>query len=743
MKTGRVVGLRWLPQELLLEVLAFAPMRSYGRLAACSGFLERLVREHADWTACYATLRGGAPDDDDACGEDGVVERAAAPGTARSNPGGVRTPPAFPRRRAKQAFALMDLVHDPRRRLRVVSQTLPGACRRGFAVTALAARGATARWRARDDAPRRRRRRRGGHRVLVVLRRPHGRGRGRRRARRRRRAAAVLEPELVAPSTRARRSNRVRFSELIWGEDAGYGVTAFTCGYDGLPASFLHVLFRRASPSQAREFDPRAAGGPPSREVRQVAFARGGARLLTACYDGTASAWAVSGPPAPREVIADHRGHAVERIAVDGDATLASVDFTGCLKLSRLDEAKVAVRHLDVDGDAGSPTCVAAPSFDEPAAAVALRPEPDLPKTRALALATGSLASLSVLALGHCDGTVSTVALPFAGPSFRKREAELRRKVPAGHVWDGARRQKSALHTMVHKIILALALCGADAFVPAGLSAPSSALSVATLEKAEAKTAAWPAKTAAWRAACDASGVVSYADFGIRVGAVEEVAPAPRVVVAAGEPMMKRLGVYEADEDALLAASTFPLAPDALIARCKEVLGPEIGVGTKDGGACLAEDFEFCAAVVGPIGKEAYLEALGTFQLEDAFPDLDPKYHLFRVDPFDEGRVWFHSRSSATHTEPLMGKPATGKKLELPPQCFHIDFTAEGLVKEIGFYVIDRRVGNTGGLGGAFAFFYGTGNPLPIPECQPYKPSKRFRLLNFVGKLGAKFAKKE
>ena len=96
MKTGRVVGLRWLPQELLLEVLAFAPMRSYGRLAACSGFLERLVREHADWTACYATLRGGAPDDDDACGEDGVVERAAAPGTTRSNPGGVRTPPRVP-----------------------------------------------------------------------------------------------------------------------------------------------------------------------------------------------------------------------------------------------------------------------------------------------------------------------------------------------------------------------------------------------------------------------------------------------------------------------------------------------------------------------------------------------------------------------------------------------------------------------------------------------------------------------
>ena len=56
-----------------------------------------------------------------------------------------------------------------------------------------------------------------------------------------------------------------------------------------------------------------------------------------------------------------------------------------------------------------------------------------------------------------------------------------------------------------------------------------SALSVATLDKAEAKTAAWPAKTAAWRAACDASGVVSYADFGIRVGAVEEAARRMRI----------------------------------------------------------------------------------------------------------------------------------------------------------------------------------------------------------------------
>ena len=56
---------------------------------------------------------------------------------------------------------------------------------------------------------------------------------------------------------------------------------------------------------------------------------------------------------------------------------------------------------------------------------------------------------------------------------------------------------------------------------------------------------------------------------------------------------------------------------------------------------------------------------------------------------------------------------------------------------------VDRRQGNTGGLGGAFAFFYGVGRALPIPEMQPYKPSKRFRLFQLIGKLQSKFSKKD
>ena len=226
-----------------------------------------------------------------------------------------------------------------------------------------------------------------------------------------------------------------------------------------------------------------------------------------------------------------------------------------------------------------------------------------------------------------------------------------------------------------------------------------------------------------------------------------------------------------------------------------------LGIGTKDEGACLAEGFEFCAPVVGPLPKEEYLKALASFKLEETF-DLNAQYHLFRVDPTQTNRVWFHTRTLGKHVNdsPRFG-PASGKEIINPPQCMHLDFTADGLVKEFGFYTarmrrprvmatsihrvdgresrgkrrrrgrrwappralteasrrrrqwrrlltsqhpqVDRRQGNTGGLGGAFAFFYGVGRALPIPEMQPYKPSKRFRLFQLLGKLQSKFSKKD
>ena len=189
------------------------------------------------------------------------------------------------------------------------------------------------------------------------------------------------------------------------------------------------------------------------------------------------------------------------------------------------------------------------------------------------------------------------------------------------------------------------------------------------------------------------------------------------------------------------ASGGFAIAPDDLVALAKDIL-VEKGIGTKDGGACLAEDFEFVAAVVGPIPKEAYLKALGGFRIEDGF-DLTNKFFGFSVDPTQPNRVWFFQRLEAVHTGTFMGAEPTGKEITYPPQANHMDFDEEGKVTEFGFYTVDRRQGDTGGLGGAFGLMYAVGKPLPIPECQPYKPSKRFRFLQLVGRLGSKLQKKE
>mmetsp|Transcript_19302 Transcript_19302/g.27153 ORF Transcript_19302/g.27153 Transcript_19302/m.27153 type:complete len:239 (+) Transcript_19302:29-745(+) len=203
---------------------------------------------------------------------------------------------------------------------------------------------------------------------------------------------------------------------------------------------------------------------------------------------------------------------------------------------------------------------------------------------------------------------------------------------------------------------------------------------------------------------------------------------------------------YLVDTKAAYRESTFPIAPEDLIERAKEILSPEIGIGTKDGGECLADDFEFCAAVVGPIPKSEYLDALKSFSLEDSF-DISQNSFGFHVDPMQTNRVWFVNRQVAKQTGSFMGvtpeKNEENDPLVLPPQMLHFDFNDDGKLKEFGFYTVDRRQGNTGGLGGAFGYFYGVGRPLPIPECQPYTPSFRFRALNFIGRLGKLFKKSE
>ena len=190
-------------------------------------------------------------------------------------------------------------------------------------------------------------------------------------------------------------------------------------------------------------------------------------------------------------------------------------------------------------------------------------------------------------------------------------------------------------------------------------------------------------------------------------------------------------------------ATTFSIAPDDLVARAQQVLGPEVGIGTMDGGECLADNFNFCAAYVGPLPKEEYLDALGTFGLTDSF-DIQQNSFGFTVSPYQPYRVYWFSNSVATMKAPFFGVDPKDVKGDLifPPQVYHMDFNEEGKVTEFGFYTVDRQYGNTGGLGGAFGYFYGVGRPLPFPEGKPYKPSFRFGLLQLLGKVMKKFQKK-
>ena len=72
-------------------------------------------------------------------------------------------------------------------------------------------------------------------------------------------------------------------------------------------------------------------------------------------------------------------------------------------------------------------------------------------------------------------------------------------------------------------------------------------------------------------------------------------------------------GVF-VNEEALIAQSSFPIQPEELIRLTKQGLAKGVGV---DDASILADDFEFCAPVVGPLDKAEYLSALDNFKVHN------------------------------------------------------------------------------------------------------------------------------
>lgn len=195
----------------------------------------------------------------------------------------------------------------------------------------------------------------------------------------------------------------------------------------------------------------------------------------------------------------------------------------------------------------------------------------------------------------------------------------------------------------------------------------------------------------------------------------------------------------ELDAPAMLAQQAFPLSADALVGVAKSFI--ETGYG-KDDPSLLATEFEMVAPVV-QLDRGGYLAAMGgSMAPQDGFPDLSGRQFGFSADPIEPGRVWWVSRPTGTFTQPFFGAEPTGATVETPPQSLGVVIDAEGKVSKFNMgYSMDRSAGNTGGLGGFFGFLWFVGKPLPVPECRPYKPSKRFRLLSAMGALAARVRK--
>ena len=180
-------------------------------------------------------------------------------------------------------------------------------------------------------------------------------------------------------------------------------------------------------------------------------------------------------------------------------------------------------------------------------------------------------------------------------------------------------------------------------------------------------------------------------------------------------------------------AGSFAIPPDQLISLAKAFTSAQIA-GTADGSNggsdWFASDFRFVAPVVGPFDKELFIDSLKGFDLKTAFPTLSSNYHHWRVDPFEPNRVWYSIKYTGTNDGPVLGRPATGRRVDSPVQAHSVTFNEKGEVTKFTIgYVLDKETGNTGGLGGVFGLFYAIGYALPFPEAQPFSPSPLYGAL--------------
>lgn len=184
-------------------------------------------------------------------------------------------------------------------------------------------------------------------------------------------------------------------------------------------------------------------------------------------------------------------------------------------------------------------------------------------------------------------------------------------------------------------------------------------------------------------------------------------------------------------------APDFPFPPSELLEMCRYANLRLLGF---DDFSVLSDDFIFRGPVVGPLTRAELRDTFTTFDLKIAFSGSPRMLHNLWVDPHQPSRVFWAYVTDAVHRGQLGHIAPTGKHVRTPPQVASFNFNNEGKVNHLtAGYVLDRDVGNTGGMGGLFGVLYAVGHPLPIPECKPYRNSWQFWLLQKIEKLSKYF----
>mmetsp|Transcript_6493 Transcript_6493/g.8977 ORF Transcript_6493/g.8977 Transcript_6493/m.8977 type:complete len:473 (+) Transcript_6493:202-1620(+) len=182
------------------------------------------------------------------------------------------------------------------------------------------------------------------------------------------------------------------------------------------------------------------------------------------------------------------------------------------------------------------------------------------------------------------------------------------------------------------------------------------------------------------------------------------------------------------DQEKMLRRSKFIVPRKLMIAKAEELLKALLEGDQQELQEQLSEDFEFVGPVVGPLNKKEFIRAYTGFKVKEALPDLKENIFGWQVDPMEPNRVWWFTRSIGTHTGQFGGSIApTWVRVEWPPQVNSMCFDTDGNVCRLTLgYAVDRKMGNTGGLGAVFGLLNAIGSPLPFREAQPWRPSSKF-----------------